>query len=142
MSAQKSTEKKEVITNGNTQTVKLLPTGKTVEPTEKSKQDAAIANIEKFASSAPLTAKERIGRKTLFDEVSKRYEHLEKKANDLKMFHAGNDKITAKIILKNQAGFEFEVSNSNVIKKVTDTMESELNILLSEAENEVLNFEI
>jgi hypothetical protein len=58
------------------------------------------------------------------------------------MFDAGNDKINAKIILKNQAGFEFEVSNSNVIKKVRDTMEEELNILLAEAENEVLNFEI
>lgn len=122
--------------------LKLLPTGKTEEPTEKSKEAAAIASIEKFASSAPLTAKERIGRKTLFDEVSKRYEHLEKKSNDLKMFDAGNDKINAKIILKNQAGFEFEVSNSNVIKKVRDAMETELNILLTEAENEVLTFEI
>ncbi|MFA9191146.1 hypothetical protein AAGV28_07155 [Flavobacterium sp. FZUC8N2.13] len=141
-----NTEKQQKEQKGNevkdTKSLKLLPVAKTAEPTEKSKEAAAVAAIEKFANSAPLTAKERIGRKTLFDEVSKRYEHLERKANDLKMFHAGNDKITAKIILKNQAGFEFEVSNSNVIKKVTDTMEAELNILLTEAENEVLTFEI
>lgn len=142
MNAEKTQKEKTGNEVKDVKTPKLLPIGKTAEPTKESKEASAIANIEKFASSAPLTAKERIGRKTLFDEVSKRYEHLERKANDLKMFHAGNDKITAKIILKNQAGFEFEVSNSNVIKKVTDTMESELNILLSEAENEVLNFEI
>jgi hypothetical protein len=121
---------------------KALPTLNKLEPTEADKNPATMAMIEKFIDKTPPTAKERIGRKALFDEVSKRYEHLENKSNDLKMFHAGNDKITAKIILKNQAGFEFEVSNSNVIKKVTDTMEAELNILLLEAENEVLNFEI
>lgn len=121
---------------------KALPTLNKVEPTEVGQKTAMMANIEKFASKIPPTAEERIQRITHFDATSKRYKHLKEKANDLKMFDAGNDKINAKIILKNQAGFEFEVSNSNVIKKVRDTMEDELNILLAEAENEVLNFEI
>ncbi|MBW4362486.1 hypothetical protein [Flavobacterium taihuense] len=121
---------------------KALPTLNKVQPTAVEPKTAIMASIEKFALKNPPTAKERISRKVLFDEVSKRYEHLENKSNDLKMFDAGNDKINAKIILKNQAGFEFEVSNSNVIKKVRDAMETELNILLAEAENEVLNFEI
>jgi hypothetical protein len=134
-----NTVKKEA---GQVLIVKPLPTMQKVEPTAVEQKTAIMANIEKFALKTPPTAKERIGRKQLFDEVSKRYEHLENKSNDLKMFDAGNDKINAKIILKNQAGFEFEVSNSNVIKKVRDAMETELNILLAEAENEVLNFEI
>jgi hypothetical protein len=126
----------------NVEVAKALPTMSKVEPTAVEKNPATKALIGKLVEKAAPTAKERIGRKALFDEVSKRYEHLENKSNDLKMFDAGNDKINAKIILKNQAGFEFEVSNSNVIKKVRDAMESELNILLTEAENEVLNFEI
>jgi hypothetical protein len=121
---------------------KALPTLNKVEPTAVEPKTAIMANIEKFALKTPPTAEERIQRITHFDATSKRYKHLKEKANDLKMFDAGNDKINAKIILKNQAGFEFEVSNSNVIKKVRDTMEEELNILLAEAENEVLNFEI
>jgi hypothetical protein len=121
---------------------KALPTIQKVQSTEEEKKTASMANIEKFALKTPPTAEERIQRITHFDATSKRYKHLKEKANDLKMFDAGNDKINAKIILKNQAGFEFEVSNSNVIKKVRDTMEEELNILLAEAENEVLNFEI
>lgn len=115
---------------------------KKVETTAEEKKASISQTIEKFTSKAPPTAKERIARKSLFDEISKRYEHLENKANDLKMFDAGNDKINAKIVLQNQAGFNFEVTNSTVIKKVRDAMEAELNILLLEAENEVLNFEI
>ena len=121
---------------------KALPTLRKVETPVVEPKTATERMIEKLVDKTPPTAKERIGRKALFDEVSKRYEHLESKSNDLKMFDAGNDKINAKIILKNASGFEFSVSNSNVIKKVRDAMEAELNILLSEAENEVLNFEI
>lgn len=121
---------------------KALPTLKKVETPVVEQKTAIDAMIGKFVDKAPPTAKERIGRKALFDEVSKRYEHLESKSNDLKMFDAGNDKINAKIILKNSSGFEFSVSNSNVIKKVRDAMETELNVLLAEAENEVLTFEI
>lgn len=122
--------------------LKLLPPTKTAEATAKAEEATAKANIEKFISKMPPTAEERIQRITHFEATSKRYKHLKEKANDLKMFDAGNDKINAKIILQNQAGFNFEVSNSTVIKKVRDAMEAELTILLTEAENEVLNFEI
>ena len=119
-----------------------LPTPKKDEATEAEQKTAINAMIKKFAPSAPKTAEERIQKKEQFDAVAKRFSHLKEKSNELKMFDAGNDKINAKIILQNQAGFKFEVSNSNVIKKVRDAMEGELNILLSEAENEVLTFDI
>ena len=119
-----------------------LPTPKKDEATEAEQKTAINAMIKNFAPSAPKTAEERIQKKEQFDAVAKRFSHLKEKSNELKMFDAGNDKINAKIILQNQAGFKFEVSNSNVIKKVRDAMEAELNILLSEAENEVLNFDI
>jgi hypothetical protein len=112
------------------------------KPLEELKAEEQNKTIEKFRPKTPATAEERIQRILHFDAVSKRFIHLKEKSNDLKMFDAGNDKINAKIILQNQAGFKFEVSNSNVIKKVRDAMENELNILLNEAENEVLNFEI
>lgn len=104
-------------------------------------KDAIQGMIEKFKPKQP-TADERIQRISHFEAVSKRFKILKEKSNDLKMFDAGNDQTNAKIILKNSGGFEFSVSNSTVIKKVRDTMETELNILLSEAENEILTFEI
>ena len=132
----------EILGGKKEESVKVLPMVKPAEPTQAEKITATEALIEKFKPEAPKTAEERIQSISHFEAISKRYSHLKEKANDLKMFDAGNDKINAKIILKNQAGFEFEVSNSNVIKKVRDAMETELNILLSEAENEVLTFQI
>lgn len=123
-------------------TVQTLPPMKKVEPTEAEQKTAITALIAKFIPQGPKTAEERIQKKDQFDAVAKRFSHLKQKSNELKMFDAGNDKINAQIILQNQAGFKFEVSNSNVIKKVRDAMEAELNILLAEAENEVLTFEI
>ena len=121
---------------------KALPTMKKVETPVVEKKTAIEEMIQKYVPKIPPTAEERISRIEHFEALSKRFKHLKEKANDLKMFDAGNDKTSAKIVLKNSTGFEFSVSNSNVIKKVRDAMESELNILLSEAENEVLNFEI
>lgn len=122
--------------------VQTLPAVKKEETTVNTEKQAAKQAIEKFTQKTPPTAEERIERKKHFDAVAERFSFLKDKNNDLKMFDAGNDKINAKIILQNQAGFKFEVSNSNVIKKVRDAMEAELTILLNEAENEVLNFEI
>lgn len=121
---------------------KALPTMAKVETPVNEAKATVNALIEKFSPKTPPTAEERIGRIQHFEAHSKRFKHLKEKSNDLKMFDAGNDKTNAKIVLKNSAGFEFEVTNSNVIKKVRDAMETELNILLTEAENEVLNFEI
>ncbi len=112
-----------------------------VKPTLKEEKTTIKALMETFKPT-PLTAEARIQRVKQFDAVSKRFNLLNEKANDLKMFDAGNDKIDTKIILKNGAGFAFEVSNSFVIKKVRDVMEQELNILLREAENEVVTFEM
>lgn len=121
---------------------KALPTMKKVETPVIGQKTTIESMIEKFNPKTPPTAEERISRIEHFEALSKRFKHLKEKANDLKMFDAGNDKTNAKIALKNSSGFEFSVSNSNVILKVRDAMEKELNILLTEAENEVLNFEI
>ena len=121
---------------------KALPTMKKVETAVIEPKTATERMFEKLVDKTPPTAEERIGRIEHFEALSKRFKLLKEKSSDLKMFDAGNDRTNAKIILKNSSGFEFSVSNSNVIKKVRDAMESELNILLSEAENEVLNFEI
>lgn len=126
----------------NAKNLKLLPTAKTAEPTDKTAEATAKANIEKFISKTPPTAEERIKRIGQFEALSKRFQTLKDKDNDLKLFIAGNDKMTAKISLENQAGFKFDVRNSNVIERVLNTMQTELNILLLEAENEVLTFEI
>lgn len=136
MSTQNATQKD--IKKGND--VKLL-TVKSAPVTGEAKKAETLQMIEKFKPE-PLTAEERIQRIPLFEELSKRFKLLKEKSNDLKMFTAGNDKTNAKIIFKNAQGFEFEIRNSNVIEKLTLEAQKELNILLAEANNEILNFEM
>lgn len=142
MNAVKQDLKKEVTTKEAPQNVKLLPTGKTVEPTQEQKKASTLEAIEKLTPKAPLSAEERIKKIEQFKALSERFNVLKGKDNDLKLFIAGNDKMTAKISLENQAGFKMDIRNSNVIEKVLKTMQDELNLLLIEAEKEVLNFEI
>ena len=131
----------------NTQTntakeVKRLPMASKVEPTEEQKKAAAKAMIEKFKPEPPRSADDRIMAIGHFEALSKRYKILKEKANELKMFDAGNDKTNAKISFKNAQGFEFDIRNSTVIEKLKTEAEKELNILLAEAENEILTFQL
>lgn len=131
----------------NTQTntakeVKRLPMASKVEPTEEQKKAAAKAMIEKFKPEPPRSADDRIMAIAHFEALSKRYKILKEKANELKMFDAGNDKTNAKISFKNAQGFEFDIRNSTVIEKLKTEAEKELNILLAEAENEILTFQL
>ncbi len=121
--------------------VKTLPIAKTAETAAEDKKATVLATIEKFKPNPP-TAIERINRIPQFEALSKRFSLLQEKSNELKMFDAGNDKTNAKIIFKNSQGFEFDIRNSNVIEKLKEAAFKELNILLLEAENEVLTFEM
>lgn len=129
-------------TQTDAKNIKNVENLKVVQPNvSEAKKEAIKAKLEKFRPE-PMTAEERISRIPLLEELSKRFTLLKTKSDDLKMFTAGNDKTNAKIIFKNSQGFEFEIRNSNVIEKLTREAHAELNILLSEAKNEILNFEM
>ena len=122
--------------------VKSLPSAKNEKPAVIEKKENILKAMEKFKPEPFKSAEDRISRKNQFDALAKRYEQLKEKDNELRTFHAGNDKTSAKIIFKNAQGFEFNIQNSNVIEKLTKAAQEELTILLTEAENEVLTFEI
>lgn len=121
--------------------VKLLPAPKLVNTTEEKEKASVLEIIEKFKPKQP-TAEERINRISHFEALSNRYQLLKDKSNDLKMFQAGNDKTNAKITFVNSQGFQFDIRNSNVIEKLQNAAFQELEILLADAESEVLTFEI
>ena len=118
------------------ETVKMLPVA-----TQDQQKAELLATLERFKPE-PMTAEERISRIPLLEELSKRFKLLKEKANDLKMFTAGNDKTSGKITFQNSQGFKFEINNANVIDKLVKEAQAELNILLAEANNEILTFEM
>jgi alanyl-tRNA synthetase len=104
------------------------------------KKEALNALVEKFKPEPPKSAEERISKMKQFEALSNRYKTLKEKDEELKTFHAGNDKTGAKITFQNAQGFRHEVQNSNVIDRLTQAAKEELSILLAEAENEILTF--
>jgi hypothetical protein len=138
MNAIKEVKKEEKSVNN----VKLLPIPKQDKPATVEQKEEVLKMIEKFKPEPILTAEARIERMKQFEALSTRFGALKDKSNELKTYKAGNDKINAKITFQNAQGFKMEVQNSNVIQKLVEAAENELNILLSEAENEVLTFEI
>jgi hypothetical protein len=124
------------------QEVKELPNTTTTKTAIEEKKESLEKVMEKFKPEPIKTAEERINRAKQFEALSTRYNALKEKENELKTFHAGNDKTNAKIVFKNAQGFSFEVQNSNVIDRLTKAAKEELSILLNEAQNEVLTFEI
>ena len=96
--------------------------------------------VEKFKPEPPKTAEDRINALKSFEALTRRYKTLKEKDAELKEFHAGNDKTSAKIVFKNSQGFEFDIKNTNVIERLTKAAQEELDVLLKEAENEVLTF--
>jgi hypothetical protein len=135
----------------NTQTEAPKKAEKSIGMIEGAKKETTAKNdrkeelnkmVEKFKPEPPRTAEDRINSLSAFEALTQRYRMLKDKEAELKKFHAGNDKTTAKIVFKNSQGFEFSIQNSNVIEKLTKSAQEELSILLNEAENEVLTFQI
>jgi hypothetical protein len=112
------------------------------KPTEEEAKQEVKALLEKYKPEPPKCAEDRIQRSKQFEALSTRFQQLKDKSNELQTFKAGNDKLNAKVIFKNAQGFEFSVQNSNVIGKLLEAGEKELAILLAEADNEVMTFEI
>lgn len=110
--------------------------------TEKKAEMNVTKFLEEHKPEAPKSAESRIERMKQFEALSNRYGALKTKDNELRTFQAGNDKLGAKVVFKNAQGFDFTVQNSTVIEKLVEAGAKELSILLAEAENEVLTFEI
>lgn len=137
-----STQKAELKNSNPVKEVKNLQVSQMVKPTEEQKKADAKAMLEKFKPEPVISAEHRIERVKHFEAISKRFNQLKEKDNDLKMFVAGDDKTNAKITFENAQGFKFEVRNTNVIERLSREASQELSILLKESENEVLTFEM
>ena len=77
-----------------------------------------------------------------FEILSERYQFLKGKADDLVRFLLHNAGTNARLILKNQSAEDFEISNTDVMRKVLEVASAELQILLKDTESEILTFQI
>ena len=127
MSTENSVQKKGQKTNG-------VATKKATQHVEKSNM-----KVDEILSP---TANARIKKLENFQLLAKRHQFLVDKTEQLDKFIISSDGTKEKIVLKNAEGYEFEVSNSQVVEKVTDLIKAELAVFVEKSEKEVLTFPI
>jgi hypothetical protein len=88
------------------------------------------------------SASARIKKLENFQLLAKKHDFLEQKRNHLDKFIISSDGTKEKVILKNAEGFEFEVSNSQVVEQVLEVIQKNLDQFIEKSEKEVLAFQI
>lgn len=134
-----------------------MSTTKTAQKkTQPNKQTEAPKNAEQGKKNAPTaqksgtrvndilnpTASGRIQKLENFRLLAQKHEFLTQKRNDLDRFIISSDGTKEKVMLKNSEGYEFEVSNSQVIEEVLEVVTKKLDLFIEKSEEEVLAFQI
>ena len=88
------------------------------------------------------TAEGRLKKLENFKILAERHSFLTQKNDDLQKFIVSSDGMKEKLTLKNAQGFNFEVSNSQVLEKCVYVIKEELQKITTASEKEVLNFQI
>lgn len=127
-----STKTKEVNTSKKT----------TNKANSKATEEQKAKTLKKVEKVLKPKASERIERLENFKLLASRYDFLKGKKDELDRFLISNDGSGEKIILRNAQDFNFEISNSQVIKKVLDLVALELNAFVKLTEKEIENFNI
>ena len=97
-------------------------------------------DVEKIIQSLKPSAEDRIRNAENFGILTKKFEHLKTKNEELKKFKISSDGSKEELKLKNSTGFEFTVSNSQIISKAVEVFQKDLDRLLSDAQKEVQEF--
>ncbi|WP_116787624.1 hypothetical protein [Flavobacterium psychrotrophum] len=110
--------------------------------TEQAKNDhKAQENVLK-AILMPVNASQRLKSLENMQLLGKRYAFLQAKQDELNTFLISNDDTKEKLTLKNASGFEFTISNTNVIAEVVERIAAHLEQKRQSTEQEILNFVI
>lgn len=88
------------------------------------------------------SASARIKKMENFQLLAKRFKFLTDKKDELDKFIISSDGTKEQIVLKNAEGFEFTVSNSQVVEEVVKVMQDKLSVFIGHSESEILNYNI
>ena len=116
----------------------VTPEPENVIQIEPEKMEEVKAKAESFATSA----EDRIKRAANFSILSGKFTHLKMKSEEIEKFIISSDGTKEKLVLKNSAGLEIEVTNSQVLSKVVNLMQDTVKDLLNATEQEVKSFVI
>lgn len=150
----KNTVTKETVKNGKMQAVKkstetkadaqpkkadIFERLKKGNDQEQQKKELKEQTKEIIATFRP-SAEERIKNMAKFQILTKKYDVLKEKKEELEKFKISSDGTQEKIYFENSQGYKLEVSNSNVIDEMLQLAEKTLKNILQTTEEQVQNF--
>lgn len=123
---------------------KVIEPKKTVAPkvTESKKAEEVKKETKVLIANFRPTAEERIKNAQKFQILTKKYDHLKEKKEELERFKISSDGTGEHIYFENAEGYKLEISNSNVIEQMISLAENTLNRILQTTETEVQEFVI
>lgn len=128
-------------TKTSTKTVNEKATPQKVAPkaTTKAAEKLSRSTVEEILNPS---ASARIKKMENFQLLANRYQFLADKKDQLDKFIISSDGTKENITLKNAEGYEFTVSNSQVVEEVVKVMQEKLSLFIAHSENEILKYNI
>lgn len=102
--------------------------------------DRKKEEIKKILS--PVSADQRIKNAEIFQKMAEKHTFLRKKQDELQSYMVGRDGLKEKVVIKCEGCADFEVSNSFIVSKILQISADELENLVTQSENEILNYNI
>ena len=132
----------------NVQNAKPLKVGKKEVIAEKKpplkvvQKETITTETQNLIERFKPTAEERIKNAEKFTILTKKYDHLKNKKEELEKFKISSDGMKEKIFFENAEGFKLEVSNSNIVEEMLQLAEKTLCNILTNTEKQVQEFVI
>jgi hypothetical protein len=101
-----------------------------------------VTTLKVVTNEKIQSAMDRIKRAEQFDILTKRYQHLVDKKEELDKFLLADDGLQGITLFLEGGNKSFEVSNTSVIKELLTTATTKLTSLLASSEKEILEFSI
>ncbi len=109
---------------------------------EAMKKDEIKKESQALIQSFQPTAEERIKNAEKFTILTKKYDHLKAKKEELEKFKISSDGTKERIFFENAEGYKLEVSNSNIVNDMLALAENTLSNILNDTKKQVQEFVI
>lgn len=140
MSTETAQKKKSATVKKATVKENATPSKKEATPSQSGATDEKA--VRKINSILKPSGKSIVKRLQHAQILADKFEKMSERYDDLTHFIAGKDKENSSMKFASEGGYTFSLHNPAVISKVLDVVENEFSKYLSDAEKELLNFQI
>lgn len=138
------TTEKKATKKGTLASVKQNVKNQLAEVATQEKENKEITEqVKQTETVVPAaSAEQRLRNLKNFNLLHERYNWLLKKQDELTAFQISNDGTKERIVLENQNGFKFEVTNTQIIQEVFELLTKHIDTKIENTQTEIINYSI